>query len=117
MRSPEAQWTVIDKVMKVESDAEVSALYGWLHAEHRLTPEQARAVADAPLPEGYGRFGQTATTKLIAAMQAQVIVYSEAVEVAGLGHHSDTRTGEVFEELPYYGEVLERHILPGGDPR
>ena len=45
-----------------------------------------------------------------------MIVYSEAVERLGL-HHSDFRTGEVFDALPYYGEVLERHILPGsGDP-
>ena len=46
-----------------------------------------------------------------------MIVYSEAVETAGLGHHSDFRTGEMLDALPYYGEVLERHILPGsGDP-
>ena len=115
--SPGAQWSVIQRVRAAESDADVSALQDWLHAEHRLTPEQAKAVAHAPLPEGYGRFGQTATTKLIAALQEQVIVYSEAVDAAGLGHHSDTRTGEVFDNLPYYGQVLERHILPGsGDP-
>ena len=115
--SVDAQWEVIRRCLAAESDADVTALETWLAAEHRLTPEQAKAVADASLPEGYGRFGETATRKLIEALQAQVIVYSEAVEAAGLGHHSDRRTGEVFDELPYYGEVLERHILPGsGDP-
>ncbi len=115
--SEEAQWEVVKRVRDAGSDQDVSALRDWLHAEHRLTPEQAAAVADAPMPEGYGRFGETATRKLIAALQAEVIVYSEAVETAGLGHHSDMRAGEVFEALPYYGEVLERHIVPGsGDP-
>ena len=123
--SPDAQWTVIQRVRDAESDADVEAQRAWLHAEHRLTPEQASAVLDAPLPEGYGRLGETATRKLIDVMQAEVIsgrdaetlVYSAAVQEAGLGHHSDTRTGEVFDDLPYYGEVLSRHILPGsGDP-
>ena len=112
----EAQWEVVRRVMEAQSEADEAALEGWLHAEHRLTPEQARAVLDAPLPEGYGRFGLTATRDLIEVMQAEVIVYSQAVERLGL-HHSDLRTGEVFDALPYYGEVLERHILPGtGDP-
>ena len=28
-------------------------------------------------------------------------------------HHSDERDGELFDALPYYGKVLQRHILPG----
>ena len=52
-------------------------------------------------------------------LKDKVIVYSEAVEAAGLGHHSDFRDGEVWQDekgnpaLPYYGAILERHILPG----
>ena len=112
--SVEAQWEVVHRVMQAESEADEQALEAWLHAEHRLTPEQARAVSDAPLPEGHGRFGQTATRELIEALQAEVIVYSEAIAQLGY-HHSDT--GEYFDELPYYGQVLERHILPGtGSP-
>jgi len=93
---------------------------------HGLTEEQAKATLSARLPEGYGRFGITATIRLIEALHAEVIVYSEAVSKAGLGHHSDFRTGEYWTnekgdvELPYYGLVLERHIMPGtgeqGDP-
>ena len=110
--SAEAQWEVVHRVMAAESEADETALEAWLQAEHRLTPDQARAVSDAPLPEGYGRFGETATKDLIEVLQAKVVVYSQAVEELGF-HHSDFRTGEVFDELPYYGEVLERHILPG----
>lgn len=126
--SIEQQWEVIDRLGEVESDEEDAAYCDWLIATYDLTPEAARAVANAPLPQGYGRFGETATRRLIEALQGgakdgRVLVYSEAVEAAGLGHHSDRRTGEIFEDeegrpqLPYYGIALERHIMPGtGDP-
>jgi CRISPR-associated endonuclease Csn1 len=105
---------IVSRVRLAESDLELTR---WLTDEFKLTEAQAQAIADAPLPEGFGRFGITATTKLIAALEADVVVYSEAVDRAGLGHHSDFRTGEVLGSLPYYGQVLERHIMPGsGDP-
>lgn len=126
--SVEAQWDVLARLDDVESEAEDAAFRAWLSETYALTPEEARAVANAPLPPGYGRFGETATCKLIEALRdgkkdGRVLVYSEAVTDAGLGHHSDRRTGEVFEDakgrpqLPYYGVALERHIMPGtGDP-
>ena len=126
--SVEEQWAVIEAREQVESDAEDATFREWLAATYDLTPEQTRAIANAPLPQGYGRFGQTATERLIDALRdgerdGRVLVYSEAVAEAGLGHHSDHRTGEVFEDaqgrpqLPYYGVALERHIMPGtGDP-
>ncbi|HEY0270360.1 MAG TPA: type II CRISPR RNA-guided endonuclease Cas9 [Sphingomonas sp.] len=120
---PEAQWAVVERLSAVESDEEDRAFRDWLEADHGLAPEQAKAVAAAHLPQGYGRFGLTATTGLIAALRdetgedGRVIVYSQAVERAGLGHHSDFRSGEVHDELPYYGVALERHIMPGtGEP-
>lgn len=124
----EEQWEVIAKLGAVESDADDAAFISWLISRHDLTPEQARGVANAPLPQGYGRFGETATRKLINALRegekdGRVLVYSEAVAEAGLGHHSDLRTGAIFQDkegrpqLPYYGVALERHIMPGtGDP-
>jgi CRISPR-associated endonuclease Csn1 len=121
--SATAQWDVVERLGRVESDDDDRAFRDWLETTHKLSPEQARAVVSAHLPQGYGRFGQTATDGLIAALRderdldGRVIVYSEAVERAGLGHHSDFRTGEVHDELPYYGIALERHIMPGtGNP-
>lgn len=120
------QWEVIDRLFSCEGDDQLAALEQWLQDTYHLAPEQAHvsATADKPLPEGYGRFGEKATRRLIEVMQAEVIVYSEAVKKAGLGHHSDFRTGELFEArendkygktypLRYYGEILERHVLPG----
>ncbi len=78
----------------------------------RLDSDQAEATAHAPLPEGYGRLGETATRRILTALEADVILYSAAV--AGCGwDHSDGRTGEVVEALPYYGEILDRHVIPG----
>lgn len=119
----EAQWAVIERLDRVESDAEVAAFRAWIEQAHALSPDQSRAVAAAHLPPGHGRFGLTATTRLIDALRdgvdanGRVIVYSEAVERAGFRHHSDFRTGEVHDSLPYYGVALERHIMPGtGEP-
>ncbi len=113
--STEAQWEVIARLSEVQSDA--APFQVWLEQTHNLSPDEIRAVLKARLPPGYGRFGETATRKLIAALEAEVIVYSEAVIAAGLGHHSDMRTGEVLKSLPYYGATLERYIMPGtGEP-
>ncbi len=111
------QWEVVSRIREQESDADEEALRRWLQDVHGLSPEQAKATAGARLPEGYGRFGLTATSGLIEKLRAKVIVYSEAVKEAGFGHHSDFRDGEVLDKLPYYGEVLERYIMPGtGEP-
>lgn len=132
----EEQWDILQRILAVQSDQDHAALLDWLGDSHGLDEDHARAVANATLPQGHGRFGLTATTGLIAALgegvtpegrsekaapiePGRVIVYSEAVARAGLGHHSDRRTGEIFEDadglpqLPYYGVALERHIMPG----
>lgn len=109
----EQQWDVISRLAAVESDKHAADFRDWLVTTHALAPEAANAVLKARLPQGYGRFGLTATRKLITALAAQVIVYSDAVIAAGLGHHSDFRTGQILNELPYYGVALERFITPG----
>ena len=115
--SDRAQWEIVSRIREQESDADEAALTSWLREVHGLEADQAKAVTGARLPEGFGRFGLIATEKLIGALKAEVIVYSEAVQKAGFAHHSDFRTGEVLSELPYYGAVLERHIMPGtADP-
>jgi len=114
--STDAQWEV---AARIEAEEDEAALRAWLESAWDLSPEQAKATAAARLPQGHGRFGLTATTRLIAALDAEVITYDKAVVKAGLGHHSDFRTGEVFTDkkgipaLPYYGVVLEQHIMPG----
>ncbi|WP_372096485.1 type II CRISPR RNA-guided endonuclease Cas9 [Tistrella mobilis] len=113
----EEQWAIVSHLIEEEDAVQ---LHDWLRERWGVTRDQADAIARARLPEGYGRFGLTATLALIDALKGSVVVYSDAVKTAGLGHHSDFRTADAYDFLPYYGRVLERHILPGtadpGDP-
>jgi len=108
----EAHWEVIQRVRTVQSDAEYSDLVDWLVTDQGLSQDNAEASANAPLPEGYGRLGLTATQRIVKALEAKVITYSTAVASCGW-HHSDGRTGEILNDLPYYGKILERHVIPG----
>jgi CRISPR-associated endonuclease Csn1 len=108
----EAQWDVVARIGKVQSDAEYAALVKWLMDGHALDRDHAEAAARAPLPEGYGRLGLTSTIRILEKLEAAVATYADAVAACGW-HHSDQRTGECLNRLPYYGEVLERHVIPG----
>lgn len=108
------QWTIVETLMEEEDP---DALHEFLTRQHGLDDERAATTAKTSLPEGYGRLGPTATTRILAELQAEVITYDEAVRRCGW-HHSDHRTGEILPQLPYYGELLTRDIPPGTqDPR
>lgn len=107
--SGEKQWEIIERLLEEEDTEELLA---WLQSEHGLDRESAENVANARLPEGYGRFGITATKALLEQLRDDVVTYAEAAARAGF-HHSDHRTGECHEELPYYGEIVAREIAPG----
>ena len=108
----DAQWDVVQRIRAVQSDAEYATLVDWLMEQHELDRDHAENAGNAPLPEGHGRLGPTATTQILAALEADVIPYSAAVAACGW-HHSDGRTGEILTALPYYGEILDRHVIPG----
>ncbi len=119
----DAQWEVVRRIRAVETDEDRDVLIELLCADHGLSSDHAAATADAPLPQGYGRLGETAVRRTLdrlrdgAEPDGTPLVMSRAVEEAGLPHHSDDRTGEVLDRLPYYGAVLERHVIPGtNDP-
>ncbi|MCY3877545.1 MAG: type II CRISPR RNA-guided endonuclease Cas9 [Rhodobacteraceae bacterium] len=110
----EEQWEVVDK-LRNEEDQDI--LVGWLMTKYELDRKHAETIASAPLPEGYSRLGETATRRVLEMLESDVLTYSEAVKACGW-HHSDLRTGEVLDELPYYGAVLDRHVIPGTkDPK
>ena len=107
------QWTILERLIEEEDS---DALHAFLTRDCGLDDEQAAATAKARLPEGHGRLGPTATARILAELQAEVITYDEAVRRCGW-HHSDHRTGEILPQLPYYGELLTRDIPPGSqDP-
>lgn len=97
-------------LLLTEDDDE--ALIDKLMEKFGLTLEQAAKAATVIPEEGYSRLGATANAAILKELMAEVIPYNEAVKRAGW-HHSDGRDGEIRIPLPYYPEVLGRHIIPG----
>lgn len=126
-------WAAKDAlVARLLDEPDEEELVDWLMAEHGLKRQAAENCASLlpVLPDGYSRLGPTANATILDALIAGrgvdggVLPYSEAVKQAGdnLGrdwHHSDIdiKSGmpapDARPALPYYGEILQRHILPG----
>ncbi len=109
------QEKIIEKLLDEENE---STLLDWLKSKYGLAAETAEAVAGSPLPDGHGQLGRTATARVLAELEKDVLSYDKAVVAAGYESHSQLDfDGEVFDALPYYGEVLERHVAFGsGEP-
>jgi CRISPR-associated endonuclease Csn1 len=86
-------------------------LLGQLKNDYRLSEEQASAVMDISLPDGYGKLSSHVIFKLIPHLKAGMS-YAHAVGAAG---YPDTNTdGDgSLSSLPYYGQVLQRHVAFG----
>lgn len=109
------QWSIIEAVAEEEDPVR---LHDWLMATHGVSAEQAEAIGRVRLPEGHGRLGETASRKILAELKKDVATYDKAVEAALGKSHSDFRTGEILDQLPFYGEILSREIPPGSlDPK
>ncbi len=107
---------IVDRLINEEEEEK---LVDWLCQTHDLDRDQAYRVADCPLPEGYGALSKLALDKILPALEADVTVYSDAVQKAFGSSHSQFGTGEIFDkELPYYGYILDRNVAFGtGDPK
>ncbi len=112
---PEEKQTAITLLLLDEPDE--ATLVKKLQNGHGLNEAQADAAADIHMPDGYGRVGLKALRKIVPIMlkeandKGEPLHYSEAAERAGYDH-ADLPTGEVLDELPYYGEVLKRYTAP-----
>lgn len=109
---PEAKQDEI--VMKLLNEENESTLVHWLQAETGVDEATAEAVANASgLPEGYGSLSAKALARIVPQLRAAVQTYDKAVVAAGFDHHShlgNRATGEIWPELPYYGEPLQRFV-------
>ena len=103
------QWKLI-KCTRDEDDQD--KLIASLQSKFGLAKETAENVANASLPDRYGRLGEIASKRILEKLKEDVVVYSEAAKRCGYDH-SDDGTGEILDRLPYYGEILNRHVIPG----
>lgn len=91
---------------------EKDALLALTRLPFSITAEQAKGLSRIRLAEGYGSLGRTALSRIVPHLEAQVITYDQAVRLAGYAHHSTFYTGEIFKQLPYYGELLRGYTAP-----
>lgn len=77
-----------------------------------IDEKQARTLAAFNLPDDYGSLGVKALARIVPELEREVINYDEAVRRAGYQHHSQFYTGEVFPQLPYYGQLLAGYTSP-----
>lgn len=115
--------TQADIAEKLRSEPDYGKLLNWLQVDAGLDVTHARAVADTPVPDGFGRLGASALTALIDAMENEVkdgfvITEAEAAKrVYGRTNSEADPNRKGSDLLPNYQEVLERHIPPGtGNP-
>ena len=102
----------IAELVRTEDDVDV------LHDQLRglgLEAGVIQALSDARLPATYSAAGRTATSKLLAELEACVISNHDAEKRAGL-KPLDPQPPRL-DRLPYYGEILQGWCVGGdGDP-
>lgn len=101
---------IVQKLLVEEDEAK---LIEWLINNTGVDEATAESLSSVVLPDGYGSLSYEAIGRILPHLQEEVITYDKAVLAAGFEHHSmldASRDGEVYEELPYYGIPLERHV-------
>jgi len=104
------QDSIVLQLVKEENEAK---LVRWLQVETGIEEHRAEAIANAGLPEGYGSLSTKALARILPELRRDVVTYDKAVIAAGFEHHSNispAATGEILQELPYYGMALQRHV-------
>lgn len=106
------QCTIVEKLLATQDD---NAMVDWLMDETGLDKAAARRVSNAALPDGHVRLGRRAIGRLLPHMEVG-LRYDEAATLE-YHSHSEKRTGEVVERLPYYGAWVPNAVTGTGDQR
>lgn len=106
-----AQRQAVDIIQTAQSDNALVAQF----AEHNIdtSTEVLAQLSKLKLDDGYGRVSIKAIETIMPYLQ-QWQIYSDACASAGI-NHSDGYDGTVFGagDLPYYGELLAKHVIGG----
>ena len=96
-------------ILGQEDDEQVVAK---LKTNFGLDEAGAQALATCNPSPRRGHLSLQAMSQILQVFEARRLSYADAVPAAGLGHHSNRTTGEIWEALPYYGEVLANAVSP-----
>ncbi|MBC6406546.1 MAG: type II CRISPR RNA-guided endonuclease Cas9 [Rhodospirillales bacterium] len=108
----ERQAGIVERLLEEEDEEELIA---WLIEETGVSKEQAYAIATVTLPDSHCRLGLRALKAIVPFME-EGQRYHQAAASAGYDH-ARLPTGEIRENLPYYGEILQDQVLGSGDAR
>jgi CRISPR-associated endonuclease Csn1 len=103
---PEAkQIDIVNELLTNESE---EATVKYLQQQVNITIETAKKIANCRLPEGYSNYSLLAIEKILPKLKEQVITKDKADLLAGYTKNNFD-CDKVFDQLPYYGEILERY--------
>jgi CRISPR-associated endonuclease Csn1 len=103
-----AQDDAVTIILNAETDEQAAddlAMFGF-------PPDAGLRAAKIVLTDGTAALSARAIARILPYLE-QGFTYDKAVQEAGYAHHSDRRTGEIRETLPYYGEILNLRIGTG----
>lgn len=100
------QWHWVQRLLNEEN---TETLIAEIQSDFGFGVEKAEEIAMCVLPEGYGMLSELALSKIVPQLRAQVITYSEAAANVGYDH-SLQKDCWGLAKLPYYGQILERHL-------
>lgn len=103
---------ICDEIVSLlQSNTDDNKLAANLTEQFGRTEQQARKILCVNLADGYIRLSKKALDMILPYMR-EGSIYSEACAKAGFEHHLP-KSDELLDRLTYYGELLERYLLPG----
>ena len=110
--SLEEQDSIVELLLDDTKDDEV--VLDRLRKDWGLTEEQSEQVLNVSLPDGFSSLSKAAIDRILPIMEDQGLLYFDAVVEAGFPSHSVFGwSGDLLDNLPYYGEVVAGHVMPG----
>ena len=117
---------IVERLLAVEDKEE---LRQWLRDEFDVRDEAAEYISELRLPQGHCHLGRAMLSDLVDVMAKEsseeadpetgelherALTYDEAVGRTGRSHSDFRREGR-GGRLPYYGEILGRHVISRPD--
>lgn len=112
---------IVDLLLNTESEDDIKTAL----LKYGLSDDQIKQVLDADLPDGTGSLSLKAINKINPFLE-QGLLYDKAVVAAGYVFSKkfdklpekyesfiNPEDGEVFNELPYYGQALPERVIGG----
>lgn len=99
----------IDYILNAVDDDELALQ---LHSIKSIEEQELVKLLKVKLKDGYGSVSIKFIDKVLPFLEFGQ-QYSDACISAGYNHSKPNETGEVFEQLPFYGEVLSSKVIGG----